>query len=204
VYRQVLDPLASPALTALVAALPLLLLLVLLGVLGMKSRVAGLAGLVVTVLFAVAVYRMPLGQAVNGAFEGVAFGLFPIVWITVNAVWANKLQRSTGHFGIVGRTFSSLSAIRESRPSSPTAPASSTWPRWTRPSVHTSGTGGHPRGRHLLTAAGDRARTPGPSPRVPEALATGLRLPAGPARRATLRSTWRSSPSATRGTPAHL
>jgi hypothetical protein len=67
--------------------------------------------------------------------------------------------------------------------------------------VHTSGTGAHPRGRHLLTAAGDRARTPGPSPRVPEVLATGLRLPAGPARRATLRSTWRSSPSATRGTP---
>ncbi|HXA62793.1 MAG TPA: hypothetical protein VNW94_26905 [Streptosporangiaceae bacterium] len=35
-YRQVLDPLGSPALTALVAALPLLLLLVLLGVLRIK------------------------------------------------------------------------------------------------------------------------------------------------------------------------
>lgn len=111
-YRQVVDPLGSPALTALAAALPLLLLLVLLGVVRMKSHVAGVVGLVAAVLLAVAVYRMPLGQAVSGAAEGAAFGVFPIVWIILNAVWVNKLQRSSGHFDIVGRAFSSLSSDR--------------------------------------------------------------------------------------------
>ena len=38
---------------------------------------------------------MPLGQAADGAIEGAAFGLFPIVWIILNAVWISKLQRSS-------------------------------------------------------------------------------------------------------------
>jgi lactate permease len=110
VYRQVIDPIGSPALSAALAALPLVVLLVLLGVVRMKSHWAGLAGLATAVVIAVAVYGMPLGQAADGAIEGAAFGLFPIVWIILNAVWINKLQRSGGHFDIIGRTFSSLSS----------------------------------------------------------------------------------------------
>jgi lactate permease len=110
VYRQVLDPVGSPALSAALAALPLVVLLVLLGFFRMKSHWAGLAGLATALVIAVAVYGMPLGQAANGAIEGAAFGLFPIVWIILNAVWINKIQRSSGHFDIIGRTFSSLSS----------------------------------------------------------------------------------------------
>ena len=109
-YRQVIDPVGSPALSAALAALPLVVLLVLLGVFRMKAHLAGLAGLATAVVIAVAVYGMPLGQAADGAIEGAAFGLFPIVWIILNAVWINKLQRSSGHFDIIGRTFSSLSS----------------------------------------------------------------------------------------------
>jgi lactate permease len=109
VYRQVLDPAGSPALSAALAALPLVVLLVLLGVVRMKSHLAGLIGLVTAIVIAVAVYGMPLGQAADGAIEGAAFGLFPIVWIILNAVWISKLQRASGHFDIIGRTFSSLS-----------------------------------------------------------------------------------------------
>ena len=109
-YRQVIDPLGSPALSAALAALPLVVLLVLLAGVRMKSHWAGLAGLATAVVIAVAVYGMPIGQAADGAIEGAAFGLFPIVWIILNAVWINKLQRSGGHFDIIGRTFSSLSS----------------------------------------------------------------------------------------------
>jgi lactate permease len=110
VYRQVIDPVGSPALSAALAALPLVVLLVLLGVFRMKAHLAGLAGLATAVVIAAAVYGMPLGQAADGAIEGAAFGLFPIVWIILNAVWINKLQRSSGHFDIIGRTFSALSS----------------------------------------------------------------------------------------------
>lgn len=108
-YRQVIDPVGSLPLSAVLAALPLMVLLVLLGVVRMKAHLAGLAGLATAVVIAVAVYGMPLGQAADGAIEGAAFGLFPIVWIILNAVWISKLQRSSGHFDIIGRTFSSLS-----------------------------------------------------------------------------------------------
>jgi lactate permease len=89
--------------------LPLVVLLVLLGVFRMKSHWAGLIGLATALVIAVAVYGMPPGQAADGALEGAAFGLFPIIWIILNAVWINKLQRAGGHFDVIGRTFSSLS-----------------------------------------------------------------------------------------------
>jgi lactate permease len=85
-------------------------LLVLLGVLRMKSHWAALIGLATALLIAVTTYHMPLGQAGDGALEGAAFGLFPIIWIVLNAVWINKLQRASGHFDIIGRAFTSLSS----------------------------------------------------------------------------------------------
>ncbi|MER7847761.1 L-lactate permease [Kitasatospora sp. NPDC096077] len=108
-YRQVSDPLGHPALAALLASTPLLVLLALLGVLRLKSHWAALAGLATAFLIATAGYGMPLGQAADGALEGAAFGLFPIVWIILGAVWINRLQRASGHFDLIGRTFSALS-----------------------------------------------------------------------------------------------
>ena len=46
-------------------------------------------------MLAVVFFGMPVGQAADGALEGAAFGLFPIVWIILNAVWINKIQRTT-------------------------------------------------------------------------------------------------------------
>ncbi len=108
-YRQVTDPLGHLGLTALLAATPLLVLLILLGVVRMASHRAALWSLASAVVIALAAYRMPLGQIAAGAAEGAAFGLFPIVWIILNAVWINKLQRASGHFDLIGRTFTSLS-----------------------------------------------------------------------------------------------
>jgi lactate permease len=38
-------------------------------------------------VIAVAVYGMPVGLAVDSALFGAAFGLFPIIWIVVNATF---------------------------------------------------------------------------------------------------------------------
>ena len=94
---------------ALAAATPLLTLLVLLGVVRMRSHWAGLIALAIGLVLAVTMFGLPLPEAVSGAAEGAAFGLFPIVWIILNAVWINKLQHATRYFGVVGRTFSSVS-----------------------------------------------------------------------------------------------
>lgn len=109
-YQQVYDPVAgSLGWTALFAALPLLTLFVLLGGLRWKAWKAALASLAVALGVAVLAYGMPVGQALLGAGEGAAFGLFPIIWIVLNALWIYKLTELTGWDTVLRRSFASLS-----------------------------------------------------------------------------------------------
>ena len=107
-YQQVLDPVAgSLAWSAVVAALPLLLLFVLLGALKMTAWVASLISLAVSIVIAVVVYGMPVGQTLLAGTEGAAFGFFPILWIVINAIWVYQMTVETGHFDVLRRSFSS-------------------------------------------------------------------------------------------------
>jgi lactate permease len=109
-YQQVLDPVAnSLAWSAAVAALPLLLLFVLLGALKMTAWVASLISLAVSIVIAVAVYGMPVGQTLLAGSEGAAFGFFPILWIVINAIWVYQMTVETGHFDVLRRSFSQVS-----------------------------------------------------------------------------------------------
>src|SRR3954471_20449306 len=109
-YKQVLDPVSdSLFLSSLFAVIPLLTLFVLLGGLKLKSHWAGLLALLASILVAVIVYSMPLGQAVDSALEGAAFGLFPIMWIVWNAIWIFNMTEASGHFAVLRRSFASIS-----------------------------------------------------------------------------------------------
>jgi lactate permease len=90
--------------------LPLLTLFVLLGGFKMKAQWAGLISLVVAIVVAVAAYEMPLGQALDAGAQGAAFGLFPIMWIVVNAVWIYNMTVKTGDFAVLRRSFASISS----------------------------------------------------------------------------------------------
>ncbi|HEV8559556.1 MAG TPA: L-lactate permease [Actinophytocola sp.] len=109
-FTQQLAPLAgSLGLSALMAALPLVTVLILLGVLRLKAHVAAIAGLVVALLVAMAVYRMPVDQALSSAVQGAVFGLFPIMWIVVNALWIYNMTVRTRHFDVLRRSFGRVS-----------------------------------------------------------------------------------------------
>ncbi|WP_405985982.1 L-lactate permease [Streptomyces sp. NBC_00872] len=109
-FVQQLEPVAdSLALSALVAALPLATVLILLGVIRMKAHLAGLTGLGVAVLVGWLTFGMPLGQTLSAGAAGVLFGLFPIMWIVVNALWVYRLTVRTHHFDILRRSFGRLS-----------------------------------------------------------------------------------------------
>ncbi|MFD8521365.1 L-lactate permease [Streptomyces capillispiralis] len=109
-YVQELEPVAgSLGLSALVAALPLVIVLVLLGGVRMKAHLAGLTGLLAAVLVACLAYGMPLGQTLSSGVQGAAFGLFPILWIVVNALWVYRMTVRTRHFDILRRSFGRLS-----------------------------------------------------------------------------------------------
>ncbi|MFG2057507.1 L-lactate permease [Micromonospora sp. NPDC048930] len=109
-FTVVTDPVGdSVALSAIFAVLPLLTLFVLLGVLKVRAWLAGLISLAVALVVAVAVYAMPVGQAVLSATEGAAFGFFPILWIVLNAIWVYNLTVESGHFDVLRRSFERVS-----------------------------------------------------------------------------------------------
>jgi lactate permease len=99
----------SLGLSVIFAALPLITLFVLLGVMRMKAWLAGVISLVVSLVVAVAIYSMPLGQAVLSGTEGATFGFFPILWIVLNAIWVYNLTVATGHFDVLRRSFARVS-----------------------------------------------------------------------------------------------
>jgi len=109
-FQQNLQPVGdSLALSALCAAVPLLTLFVLLGGLRLKAWLAGLISLAVALVVAIALFEMPVGQALLSATEGAAFGFFPILWIVINAIWVYNLTVASGHFDVVRRSFEKVS-----------------------------------------------------------------------------------------------
>ena len=109
-YQQVVDPLwGSLGLSALCAALPLILLFVLLGVFRVKAAKAAIISLLLSIILAIAVWRMPVDQALSATAAGAFYGLFPILWILVNALWVYKLTVATPWFDALGRTIRSIS-----------------------------------------------------------------------------------------------
>ena len=109
-YTQDFDPVSSSlGLTAIFAALPLVTLFVLLGGLKMKAHWAALISLGVALAVALIVYGMPVGQTGLSAAEGAAFGLFPIMWIVVMAIWVYNMTVETGHFAVLRRSFGAVS-----------------------------------------------------------------------------------------------
>jgi lactate permease len=109
-YKQDLNPVANAfGISSLVAALAIITLFVLLGGVRMKAWWASLISLGVAILVAIIVYGMPVGQTFLSASEGAAFGLFPIMWIVINALWIYNMTVSSGHFAILRRSFARVS-----------------------------------------------------------------------------------------------
>jgi len=110
VYTQDFDPVSdSLGLTSIFAVLPLVTLFVLLGGVKMKAQWAALIALGVAMIVALAVYGMPFDQTALSATEGAAFGLFPIMWIVVTAIWVYNMTVETGHFAVLRRSFGAIS-----------------------------------------------------------------------------------------------
>src|SRR5215208_4134680 len=110
VYTQDINPVSdSLGLTAIFAVLPILTLFVLLGGLKIKAQWAALIALAVAMAVAMIVYGMPVDQTGLSALEGATFGLFPIMWIVVAAIWVYNMTVETGHFAVLRRSFGAIS-----------------------------------------------------------------------------------------------
>lgn len=99
----------SLAWSSLIAILPLATVFVTLGVLKWKAHYATLAGLAVAILVAVLGYHMPVALTGLSAVQGFIFGLFPIMWIVVNAIWFHEITVRSGRFDDLGRVINAVS-----------------------------------------------------------------------------------------------
>ncbi|TDL05805.1 L-lactate permease [Mycolicibacterium obuense] len=95
--------------SSLVAALPLVTVFVTLGVLKWKAHWAGLSALAVAAVVAVVAYGMPVQLAALSATQGFAFGVFPIMWIVLNAIWLYELTVHSGRFADLRRVIDRVS-----------------------------------------------------------------------------------------------
>lgn len=109
-FQQQLDPVGgSLALSALCGAIPLIALFILLGGLRITAWLTGVISLAVSIIVAVLLFNMPVGQALLAGSEGAVFGFFPIMWIVVNAIWVYNLTVASGHFDVLRRSFGRVS-----------------------------------------------------------------------------------------------
>ncbi len=125
VWTQTYDPLGNLWLSTFVAALPVILLMALLASGRVTAHVAALAGLIAALGLAIFVYvpeqtGISYGARVAGwlptmlaaAGNGAAFGLLPIGWIVLMAIFLYNLTVETGQFEIVKHSVAALSDDR--------------------------------------------------------------------------------------------
>jgi lactate permease len=111
-WAQEYDPCGNLFLSALVAALPVVVLLGLLGLFKVRAYLAALFGLASALVIAVGVFGMPASLAAAAAGYGVAYGLFPIGWIVLNAIFIYDVTVRTGKFEIVKHGIAALASDR--------------------------------------------------------------------------------------------
>jgi len=95
----------------LVAALPVLLIFFLL-IRKVKGYIAGLLTMLLAILLTFIVYGMPLKLALLSALHGALYGLFPICWIIIGAVFLFNITVKSGQFEIIKNFMASITPDR--------------------------------------------------------------------------------------------
>jgi lactate permease len=112
-FHQTYSPVGgSVVASALTAAIPLVILFVMLAVLRLPAWLSALVAAVVTVLLAWLVWGMPFGLTLSATTEGMAFGLWPISWVVLNAVFFHNLTVASGDFDTLRRSLTRLTRDR--------------------------------------------------------------------------------------------
>jgi lactate permease len=112
-FHQSYQPVSgSVLLSALVAGLPLYVLFIMLAVLKLPAWLCAVAAMLTSFLLAWLVWGMPFGVTFGTATEGMAFGLWPISWIVLNAVFFHNLTVASGDFDVIRRSLTRLTEDR--------------------------------------------------------------------------------------------
>lgn len=112
IWTQSVNPLNNLALSALVALIPILVIFWALIIKKMKGYKASLLACLVAIIIAITVYAMPVSLALLSVANGMLYGLFPICWIVITAVFLFNITVKSGQFEIIKHFMASITADR--------------------------------------------------------------------------------------------
>ncbi|RYF77108.1 MAG: L-lactate permease [Cytophagaceae bacterium] len=112
IWKQVIDPFNNLAVSVLVALVPILFIFWALIIRKMKGYQASLIAMGIAMLIAVTVYGMPVKLALLSAMHGALYGLFPICWLVIMAVFLFNITVKSGQFEIIKHVMASITADR--------------------------------------------------------------------------------------------
>jgi lactate permease len=98
--------------SAIVAGLPLYVLFYMLAVRRMKAWICAISAMLTAFVLSWLVWKMDFGITLGAATEGMAFGLWPISWIVLNAVFFHNLTVASGDFDVIKRSLARLTQDR--------------------------------------------------------------------------------------------
>lgn len=111
-WKQVIDPFNQITLSVAVAAIPILFIFWALIIRKMKGYQASLIAMLLAILIAILVYGMPAKLALLSVAHGAAYGLFPIGWLVIMAVFLFNLTVRSGQFEIIKQFMGSITSDR--------------------------------------------------------------------------------------------
>ncbi len=107
-WQQIYDPMGNIWVSSIVALIPIIFFFLALAVFRMKGSIAGTITVILALLVSLFAYQMPAGMALASAIYGFFYGLWPISWIIIGAVFLYKVSVKTGQFNIIRSSILSL------------------------------------------------------------------------------------------------
>jgi L-lactate permease len=95
-------------LSSLIALIPIIFFFLALAVFRMKGSVAGTITVILALLVSLFSYQMPVVMAFASMIYGFFYGLWPIAWIIIGAVFLYKISVKTGQFDIIRSSILSI------------------------------------------------------------------------------------------------
>ena len=107
-WQQIYDPLGNIWISSLIALIPIIFFFLALAVFRLKGSVAGTITVVLALLVSLFAYQVPVAIAFASMIYGFFYGLWPIAWIIIGAVFLYKISVKTGQFNIIRSSILSI------------------------------------------------------------------------------------------------
>ncbi|HEY9340365.1 MAG TPA: lactate permease LctP family transporter [Hanamia sp.] len=111
-WTQVINPFNNITLSAFVAVIPILFIFWALIIKRMKGSKASLIATGIALCIAIIVYGMPVKLALLSTVNGALYGLFPICWIVITALFLFNITVESGQFEIIKHFMASVTSDR--------------------------------------------------------------------------------------------